>query len=62
MLDTNEAKKIFKARHRFLMHECPKTPRQVLSELAETTNPELLDFSGQEVVELFQMVLTWVRA
>src|SRR5260370_32972692 len=41
MLDTPEAKKIFKACHRFLTHEYPKTPRQVLSELAETTDPEL---------------------
>jgi len=62
MLDTPKAKKIFKACHRFLMHEDPKTPRQVLSELAETTDPELLDLSGQEVVELFQMLLTRVRA
>ena len=62
MLDTPEAKKIFKACHRFLTHEYPKTPRQVLSELAETTDPELLDLSGQEVVELFQMLFTRVRA
>ena len=34
-------KKIFKACHRFLTHDYPKTPRQVLSELAETTDPEL---------------------
>ena len=62
MLDTTEAKKTFKACHRFLTHEYPKTPRQVLSELAETTDSELLDLSGQEVVELFQMLLTRVRA
>jgi threonine aldolase len=41
LLDTPEAKKIYKACHRFLTHEYPKTPRQVLSELAETTDPEL---------------------
>jgi threonine aldolase len=41
MLDTPEAKKIFKACRRFLTHDYPKTPRQVLSELAETTDPEL---------------------
>ncbi|HEX6483866.1 MAG TPA: hypothetical protein VF043_33885 [Ktedonobacteraceae bacterium] len=41
MPDTPEAKKIFKACHRFLTHDYPKTPRQVLSELAETTDPEL---------------------
>jgi len=42
MLDTTEAKKIFKACHRFLTHEYPKTPRQVLSELAETTDPRAI--------------------
>lgn len=62
MLNTPEAKKIFKACHRFLTHEYPKTLRQVLSELAETTDPELLDLSGQEVVESFQRLLTRVRA
>ena len=62
MLDTTEAKKIFKACRRFLTHEYPKTLRQVLSELAETTGPELLDLSGQEVVESFQRLLTRVRA
>jgi len=41
LLDTPEAKKIFKACHRFLTHDYPKTPRQVLTELAETTDPEL---------------------
>jgi len=41
VLDTPEAKQIFKACHRFLTHDYPKTPRQVLSELAETTDPEL---------------------
>jgi len=41
LLDTPEAKKIRKACHRFLTHDYPKTPRQVLGELAEMTNPEL---------------------
>jgi threonine aldolase len=41
LLDTPEAKKILKACHRFLTHDYPKTPRQVLSELADTTDPEL---------------------
>src|SRR5258707_1749838 len=41
MLDTLEAKKIFKTCHRFLTHEYPKPPRQGLSELAETIGPEL---------------------
>ena len=39
MLDTPEAKKIFKACNRFLTHDYPKSPRQVLSELAEMTDP-----------------------
>jgi len=56
MLDTPEAKKIFKACHRFLTHEYPKTPRQVLSELAETTDPELeADRYGQgDVIARFE--------
>jgi threonine aldolase len=41
LLDTPEAKEIFKACHRFLTHDYPKTPRQVLSELVETTDPGL---------------------
>jgi threonine aldolase len=41
LLDTPEVKKIFKACQRFLTHDYPKTPRQVLSELAEMTDPEL---------------------
>jgi hypothetical protein len=62
MLDTPEAKKIFKTCHRFLTHEYLKIPWQVLSKLAETADPELLDSSGQEVVESFQGLLTRVRA
>ena len=41
LLDTPEAKKIRKACHRFLTHDYPRNPRQVLSELAEMTDPEL---------------------
>jgi hypothetical protein len=41
LLDNPEAKKILKVRHRFLIHDHPKAPRQELSELAEKTNPEL---------------------
>jgi len=41
LLDTPEAKMIYKACHHFLTHDYPKTPRQVLSELAEMTDPEL---------------------
>ena len=33
-----------------------------LTEFSETTDPELLDLSGQEVVESFQRLLTRVRA
>src|SRR5713226_8827504 len=56
MLDTPEAKKIFKACRRFLTHEYPRTPRQVLSELAETTDPELeADRYGQgDVIARFE--------
>lgn len=41
LLDTPEAKKVLKDCHRFLTHDYPKAPRQVLSELAEMTDPEL---------------------
>lgn len=41
LLDSPEAKKIFKACNRFLTRDYPKSPRQVLSELAEVTDPEL---------------------
>jgi threonine aldolase len=41
LLDTPEAKKIHMACHRFLTHDYPKTPREVFSELAEMTDPEL---------------------
>ena len=56
MLDTPEAKKIFKACNRFLTHDYPKSPRQILSELAEMTDPELeADHYGQgEVINSFE--------
>jgi hypothetical protein len=41
LLDSPEAKKIYKACHRFLTRDYPKTLRQVLSELAETADAEL---------------------
>jgi threonine aldolase len=56
MLDTPEAKKIRKACTHFLTHDYPKNPRQVLSELAEMTDPELeADHYGQgEVITSFE--------
>src|SRR5690242_7727319 len=56
MLDSPEAKTIFKACSRFLMRDYPKSARQVLSELAEVTDPELEeDRYGQgEVIEGFE--------
>src|SRR5260370_39497284 len=56
MLDSPEAKKIFKACLRFLTHDYPKAPRQVLSELEEMTDPELeADRYGQgEVIARFE--------
>jgi hypothetical protein len=53
MLDTPEAKKIFKLAPTLL-------PGYTLFEL--TVGEATLDLSGQEVVELFQMLLTRVRA
>jgi len=56
MLDTPEGKEIFKACNRFLAHDYPKTPRQILSELAEMTDPDLeADRYGQgEVITSFE--------
>jgi len=56
MLDSPEAKKIYKACNRFLTHDYPKSPRQVLSDLAEATDTELeADRYGQgEVIEGFE--------
>lgn len=41
LLDSPEAKEVFRACHRFLTQGYPKSPRQVLTELAEATDPEL---------------------
>lgn len=56
MLDTPEAKAIFKSCHRFLTHDYPKTPRHILSELAETIDPDLeADLYGQgELITRFE--------
>jgi threonine aldolase len=56
MLDTPEAKAIFKSCRRFLMHDYPKTPRQILTELAETVDPDLeADRYGQgELIARFE--------
>jgi threonine aldolase len=56
MLDTPEAKEIFKSCHRFLTQDYPKTPRQILSELIETIDPDLeADRYGQgEVLTSFE--------
>lgn len=56
MLDTPERKEIFKACHRFLAHDYPKTPRHILSELAEMTDPALeADRYGQgEIITSFE--------
>jgi threonine aldolase len=56
LFDTPEAKKILKECHRFLTHDYPKSPRQVLAELAETTDPELeADRYGQgELIARFE--------
>lgn len=56
MLDTPEAKAIFKSCHRFLAHDYPKTPRHILSELVETIDPDLeADRYGQgELITAFE--------
>lgn len=56
MLDTPEAKAIFKSCRRFLAHDYPKTPRQTLSELIETIDPDLeADRYGQgELIAAFE--------
>ncbi len=56
MLDTPEAKELFKSCNRFLTYDYPKTPRQVLSELIETIDPDLeADRYGQgEVITHFE--------
>ena len=56
MLDTPEAKEIFRSCTRFLAHDYPKTPRQILSELLETIDPDLeADHYGRgEVITRFE--------
>lgn len=56
MLNTPEAKEILKSCNRFLTHDYPKNPRQVLSELLETIDPDLVaDHYGQgEVIASFE--------
>lgn len=48
MPETDEIQAIFRTCSRYLTHDYPKTPRQVLSELAAETDPELpVDHYGQ---------------
>lgn len=56
MLETQEAQNILRACTRHLTHDYPKTPKQVLSELAESTDPELTaDHYGQgEIINRFE--------
>ena len=56
LLDTPEGKEVFRACKRFLTHDYPKNPRQVLAELAEVTDPELeADRYGQgELIARFE--------
>jgi len=56
MLDSPEAKRIFRDCKRFLTHDYPKSVRQVLRELAEVTDPEVeADRYGQgEVITHFE--------
>ena len=56
MLNTPEAKEIFKSCNRFLTHDYPKAPRQILSELVETIDPDLeADRYGQgELITSFE--------
>lgn len=56
MLNTPEAREILKSCNRFLTHDYPKTPRQTLSELIETIDPNLeADRYGQgELLSSFE--------
>lgn len=56
MADTSDVKEILKSCNRFLTHDYRKTPRQVLSELAEITDPDLeADRYGQgELIASFE--------
>jgi threonine aldolase len=56
LMDERDKKSIYRACTRFFTHHYPQTPRQVLSELAATTNPELeADRYGQgEIITRFE--------
>ena len=56
LLDTPEGKEVFRACNRFLTHDYPKSPRQVLAELAESTDSESeADRYGQgELIACFE--------
>ncbi len=56
MPETEEAQNILRACTRYLTHDYPKTPQQVLSELAAITDPELeADHYGQgEIINRFE--------
>ncbi|HJT57055.1 MAG TPA: beta-eliminating lyase-related protein [Ktedonobacteraceae bacterium] len=56
MINTDEAQQIYRACTRFLTHHYPRTPQQILKELAETTDPALqADRYGQgEVINRFE--------
>ena len=56
MLETEEAQEIYRTCTRYLTHDYPRTPQQVLSELAAGTDPELkADHYGQgELIHRFE--------
>ena len=56
MLETQEARNILRACTRFLTHDYPRTPQQVLRELAAIADPELeADHYGQgEIINRFE--------
>ena len=56
LLDTPEGKEVFRACNRFLTHDYPRNPRQLLAELAEETDPDLeADRYGQgELIARFE--------
>jgi hypothetical protein len=55
-MNTDEAQHIYKTCARFLTHHYPRTPQQILRELAETTGPDMeADRYGQgEVINRFE--------
>src|SRR5579884_1559766 len=56
MTHTDEAQQVYKACTRFLTQHYPRTPQQVLRELAETTDPDIeVDRYGQgEIINRFE--------